>query len=256
MHILITNDDGVQAPGILALAQSLREIAKVTVFAPNHGWSVSGHSKTLHRPLRAYEVTLEDGTTALTTDGAPSDCVGLAVLGVVDEPIDLVVSGINNVSNMGNDLTYSGTVNAAVEGIISGIPSIAVSLDGPQTPISVDDFRTAAKASRQIARQVASRGLPPGILLSVNVPFLPAEQIQGFRVTHLGKREYHDVLVRREDPRGQPYFWIGGSMPTSVFDDGSDVTAVRDGYISITPLHLDLTAYHLLDDLNQWNWKD
>jgi 5'-nucleotidase len=256
MHILITNDDGVQAPGILALAQALREIAQVTVFAPNRSWSTAGHSKTLHRPLRAHEVTLEDGATAFTTDGSPSDCVGLAVLGMVKEPIDLVVSGINNVSNMGDDLTYSGTITAAMEGVVSGIPSIAVSLDGPQKPIDVNDFRTAANIARQVVQQVAIRGLPPGILLSVNVPFLPAEQIKGFRITHLGKRDYHDVLVSREDPRGHPYYWIGGSAPTSIHEEGSDVTAVRDGYVSITPLHLDLTAYHLMDNLNQWNWND
>ncbi len=256
MHVLITNDDGVLAPGILALAQSLREIAQVTVFAPNRGWSTAGHSKTLHRPLRAYEVTLEDGTSAITTDGSPSDCVGLAVLGVVKEPIDLVVSGINNVSNMGDDLTYSGTVTAAMEGAIAGIPAVAFSLDGPQKPLGVNDFRTAANFARQVVRQVSNRGLPPGILLSVNIPFLPAEQINGFRITHLGKRDYHDVLVSREDPRGNPYYWIGGSAPTSIYEDGSDVNAVRDGYVSITPLHLDLTAYHFLDDLNQWNWKE
>src|SRR5512146_3059186 len=205
MHILVTNDDGVNAPGLFALAQAMRELGKVSVLAPDHSWSASGHVKTLDRPLRVKAAILPDGTQALATDGAPSDCVALAVLGLLSEPVDLVVSGINNGPNLGHDLTYSGTVTATMEAAISGLPGIAVSLDTPPLLEGALDFAPAAAVAKAVAANVIANGLPKGVLLSVNVPYLPLEAVRGFQVTRQGLRIYRDALVERRDPRGRPY---------------------------------------------------
>lgn len=253
MHILCTNDDGVQAPGLLALVQEMRKLGKVSVLAPDHNWSASGHVKTLNRPLRVKEVLLADNTPALTSDGAPSDCVALALLGIITEPVDLVVSGINPFANAGHDLTYSGTVTAAMEAVIGGIQAIAVSVNGPEDG-ERREYAASARAAGQIATLVLKNGLPPGILLNVNVPYLPAEKLCGFLVTRQGLRVYRDILVRREDPRGRPYYWIGGDIPTGVVEDGTDFGALAAGFVSITPIHLDLTAHHLEETFRTWDW--
>lgn len=260
-HILVTNDDGVTAPGLLALAQEMRKLdgAKITVLAPDRNWSASGHVKTLHRPLRVKTIVLEDGTPAYTSDGAPSDCVALALLGYLDEPVDLVVSGINPYANLGHDVTYSGTVTAAMEAVIGGIPGIAFSLDSPEHVAGETDYGPAARAARRVAERVLAEGLPKNTLLNVNVPFLPEDQINGWQITRLGLRVYRDQLDRRTDPRGRPYFWIGGDTPTGVPDSGTDFGALAEGYISITPLQLDLTDYRTLAKLRPWektNRKD
>lgn len=254
MHILVTNDDGVYAPGLLALAQALRPLGKVSVLAPDHNWSASGHVKTLSRPLRAKPVELADGTPALASDGAPSDCVALAVMGLIPEPIDLVVSGINPNANLGHDVTYSGTVTAAMEAVISGVPAIAVSLDAPEHHMGTINFGPAANAARSVASTLMQHKLPPYTLLNVNVPGLPEEQIKGIRVSRQGLRIYHDVLVAREDPRGRPYYWIGGEAPSGVAESGTDFGDLAEGYISITPIQLDLTAYALIDEIKGWQW--
>jgi 5'-nucleotidase len=253
MHILVTNDDGVIAPGLLALAQEMRRLGEVTVLAPDHNWSASGHVKTMERPLRVRETKLADGSPALTTDGAPSDCVALALLGVVREKIDLVVSGINPNANIGHDVTYSGTVTAAMEAVISDVPGIAVSLDSKPGHGELD-YGPAARIAVQVAAQVIGHGLPEGVLLNVNVPCLPEEQIKGIQITRQGLRVYHDALDARKDPRGRPYYWIGGEFPTGVEEDGTDVGALAEGCVSVTPLHLDLTAYKALDKLKAWQW--
>ena len=253
MHILCTNDDGVLAPGLLALVQEMRKLGKVSVLAPDHNWSASGHVKTLNRPLRVKEVLLADNTPALTSDGAPSDCVALALLGIISEPIDLVVSGINPFANAGHDLTYSGTVTAAMEAVIGGIQAVAFSVDGPDDG-EPRDYVVPARAAGQVASLVIQNGLPPGILLNVNVPYLAADQIRGFLVTRQGLRVYRDILVRRGDPRGRPYYWIGGDVPTGVAEDSTDFGALAGGFISITPIHLDLTAHHLEETFRTWNW--
>jgi 5'/3'-nucleotidase SurE len=170
MHILVTNDDGIQAAGLHALAQALRPLGDVTVLAPDRNWSASGHVKTMHRPLRVREVELPDGTPALSSDGAPSDCVALAVLGVLDRPIDMVVSGINPNANLGHDVTYSGTVTAAMEAAIQGLPGIAVSLDTPEGH-SGRGHTPAAEVAASVARKVIQDGLPRGLVLNVNVPY-------------------------------------------------------------------------------------
>jgi 5'-nucleotidase len=256
MHILVTNDDGVQAPGLLALVQEMRTLGQVTVFAPDRNWSASGHVKTMDRPLRVKVVMLADGSSAFATDGAPSDSVALALLGLVKEKIDLVVSGINPNANVGYDVTYSGTVTAAMEAVIGGVPGIAISLDSPDGHKDRLDFSGAAEAGRKVAEKVLAEGLPPGVLLNVNVPYLPFEQLKGFAITRHGMRVYRDALDARKDPRGRPYYWIGGDFPTGVPEDGTDFGAIKAGYISVTPLQLDLTAREALEVMKKWKWNE
>src|SRR5512147_82883 len=203
MHILVTNDDGVQAPGLLALAQEIRKLGTVTVFAPDKNWSASGHVKTMDRPLRVKETTLADGTSAFTSDGAPSDCVALPLLGLVDEEVDIVVSGINPNANIGHDVTYSGTVTAAMEAVIAGVMGIAVSLDSPEGHTGPLDYSTAAIVARRVAEQVIADGLPKGVVLNVNVPYLKEEGLNGYSITRQGLRVYRDALEARVDPRGK-----------------------------------------------------
>lgn len=252
-HILVTNDDGVMAPGLLALVLEMRKIGQVHVLAPDRNWSASGHVKTMERPLRVKEVKLADGTKALASDGAPSDCVALGLMGLIPEKIDLVVSGINPNANLGHDVTYSGTVTAAMEASIGGVPGLAISLDSLRNHLAELDYQPAARVAAQISRKVLKAGLPAGILLNINVPYIPFEQFKGIRVTRQGLRVYRDSLDRREDPRGKPYYWIGGDEPTGVPENGTDFGALADGFVSITPLHLDLTAYQLFDHLDQWD---
>ena len=255
MHILVTNDDGVQAPGLLALAHELRALGRVTVFAPDRNWSASGHVKTMDRPLRVREVHLADGTPAYSCDGAPSDCVALPLMGFIEEKIDVVVSGINPNANIGHDVTYSGTVTAAMEAVITGcIPGIAVSLDAPEYGRGSLDYSTAAKVALKVTAKVMADSLPEGVLLNVNVPYLTEEQFKGYLVTRQGLRVYLDKLERRVDPRGRPYYWIGGEAPTGVLEEGTDFGALKAGYVSITPLQLDLTARTAMDVMKLWKW--
>ena len=253
-HILVTNDDGVQAPGLLALAQEIRKLGKVTVFAPDRNWSASGHVKTMDRPLRVREVTLADGSEAFTSDGAPSDCVALPLLGLLDEKVDLVVSGINPNANVGHDVTYSGTVTAAMEAVIDGIPGIAVSLDSPEGFRGRLEYAAAAVVGRRVAERVLREGLPKGVVLNVNVPYLTESEIKGYMVTRQGLRVYRDELDSRLDPRGRAYYWIGGQAPTGVVEEGTDFGALAAGYVSITPLQLDLTHYKAMNDLKDWKF--
>jgi 5'-nucleotidase len=253
MHILVTNDDGVHAPGLLALAQAMRTLGDVTILAPDHNWSGGGHVKTLHRPLRVFETELSDGTPALMSDGAPSDCVALALLGRVPK-VDLVVSGINPYGNLGHDVTYSGTVTAAMEAVIAGVPGVAFSLAADDATVE-RDYELAGEYARRIVAACIANGLTKDLLLNVNVPPLPAGQIKGIRITRQGLRVYRDLLDKRLDPRGQPYYWIGGEYPTGVPDDGTDFGALKDGYVSVMPLQLDLTNYAAAERLSGWNWE-
>lgn len=255
-HILVTNDDGVFAPGLFALVQEMRKLGKVSVLAPDRNWSGGGHVKTLDRGLRVKEVCLADGTQAFASDGAPSDCVALATLGFFPEPIDLVVSGINAGANIGHDVTYSGTVTAAMEAVIAGVPGIAVSLETIFNHIEDVDYGPAARAAGRIVRQVIENDLPHEILFNVNVPFLPDDKIQGVRLTWQGQRVYHSRLDKRVDPRGNPYYWIGGDAPTAIPEEGTDAGALAEGFISVTPLQLDLTAYRVLPNLHTWGWNE
>lgn len=247
MHILVTNDDGVHAPGLMALTKVMRKTAdKVTVFAPNRNWSASGHVKTLHKPLRITETTLEDGTPAWTTDGAPSDCVALALLGFIKEKIDMVVSGINPNANIGDDITYSGTVTAAMEAAIWKVPGVAVSVDNRTDPADAVDFTAAAKAAQKVVLWLREqKNLPENAIFNINVPYVSYDEIKGFKITSQGSRIYLDELVPRIDPRGQPYYWIGGEAPTAVNEPGTDFGTITEGYVSVTPIQLDLTSYKM-----------
>ena len=254
MHILVTNDDGVYAPGLLALVSEMRKLGEVSVLAPDHNWSASGHVKTLNRPLRAKPVVLADGSSAWASDGAPSDCVALALLGVVEKTVDLVVSGINPNANIGHDVTYSGTVTAAMEAVISGVPGVAVSLDAPERFRGILDYSTAAIAARKVIETLQRHQITPKMLFNINVPNLQESELKGYRVNRQGQRIYLDELVRREDPRGKPYYWIGGEPPSGVAENGTDYGDLAAGYVSITPIHLDLTDYQLLDVVSKWDW--
>jgi 5'-nucleotidase len=254
MHILVTNDDGVTAPGLLALTQAMRQFGNVSVLAPDHDWSGGGHVKTIKRPLRVRRVRLADGTTAFTSDGAPSDCVALALLGLIPDKVDLIVSGVNTSANLGHDVTYSGTVTAVMEGIIWGVPGIAVSLEGAGRDSSILDYTVAVNVAAWIVEKVIAEGLPKQTFLNVNVPYLAASEVKGIRLTQQGLRVYHDRLDKRRDPRGEYYYWIGGDRPTGVPKEGTDVGALAAGYASVTPLQLDLTDYTAMSTLSSWSW--
>jgi 5'-nucleotidase len=253
-HILITNDDGIDSEGLLALKQALAEIGQVSVIAPDHNWSAAGHSKTMHKPLRINKVHLADGDHAYSTDGAPSDCVAIGILGFLQKKVDLVVSGINKGSNMGDDVTYSGTVAAAMEGIIWGYPSIAISLDGyvAEEP-DANNFALAARVTACLAERVLADKWRADTLLNVNVPNLEEKEIKGLEITRLGRRGYQDELIVRTDPFGRLYYWIGGGKPTMVNEPGTDIRALADGKISVTPIHLDLTNHEVIPTLKEWN---
>ena len=253
-HILVTNDDGVRSPGLTTLAQAMRRFGEVSILAPDRNWSGAGHVKTLDRPLRVMEVTLDDGTQAITSDGAPSDCVALALLGFFDHKFDLVVSGINTMPNLGHDVTYSGTVTAAMEAVIWETPAIACSL-GVQEHLPLADYSAAGAVAGLVVENYLEHKLPPGCFLNVNVPYLPLEEIKGFRNTRQGLRVYRDRLDRRVDPRGRPYYWIGGDAPTGIPEEGTDVGALAAGFVSITPLQLDLTMYSAIPALGDWKWE-
>lgn len=250
-RILVTNDDGIESRGILALKQALDPLGDVTVVAPDTNQSAVGHQKTLMRPLRVRERTLGDGSTGWSVDGSPTDAVSLAFLGYFDHGFDLVASGINYGANLGDDITYSGTVSAAMEAVINGCPAFAISQEYYEHP----DFTLAAIAAATVARNLLEHGLSRGELVNVNVPAVSPEECEGFEVTRLGKRVYQDQLLRRVDPRGIPYYWIGGPPPSGLAVPGTDFHAVVNRRIAVTPIHLDLTGRRLLRRLRTWSWR-
>jgi 5'-nucleotidase len=250
LRVLVTNDDGIHAPGIFALKQALDAAGyAVTVCAPDRPRSASGHAITLHKPLRLAEVALPDGTVGYAGSGTPADCVTLGVLDVLKSEVDLVVSGINHGPNLGWDVTYSGTVSAAMEAVIIGVPAVAVSVASYAKDIHWDG---AARFAARLAGEVGARGLPPATLLNVNAPDLPEDEIRGVRVTTQGDRQYVDRLEKRHDPLGRPYYWLGGTIHDKEAPEGSDTKAIGEGCISVTPIHLDLTAHPFLRDLRAW----
>lgn len=256
--ILVTNDDGVYSPGLLALKQGLAALGTVMVLAPERNWSATSHAKTMHKPLRLQTVMLADGSEAYCSSGSPTDCVALAAAGVLGQIPDLVVSGINAGYNLGIDVTYSGTVACAMEATIKGIPGIAVSTVAPgETQADLQAIqRHAAAVACELGEKVLGRGLPLQTLLNVNVPGIEPAQVRGLHITYIGSRQYpNDELIRREDPFGRPYYWLGGGRPVDVHDDGSDVGAVANGFISVTPITLDMTNYAFLGDLEQWELR-
>ena len=249
-RILVTNDDGIESRGLLALKRALDPIGDVTVVAPDTNQSAVGHQKTLMRPLRVRERTLADGSSGYSIDGSPTDCVSLAFLGFFEERFDLVASGINYGANLGDDITYSGTVSAAMEAVINNCPAFAVS----QEYVDDIDFALAAVASAIVARNILEHGLKRGELLSVNVPGVAIEDCEGIEITRVGRRVYQDELIARVDPRGIPYYWLGGPPPSGISIPGTDFNAVVNRRISVTPIHLDLTGRRLLRQLQSWDW--
>jgi 5'-nucleotidase len=250
MRILLTNDDGINAPGIHALKRALEPLGEVIIVAPERPRSATGHAITLHKPLRIEEVDLPDGSRGWASNGTPSDCVTLGFDVVLEGRVDMVFSGINAGPNLGWDLTYSGTVSAAMEGAILGVPSIAISVAGMRRDL---DFEPAACFALRLAHQVLENGLEPYSLLNVNVPAISAEEIRGVDITHQGRRQYVDRIDRRVDPFGRAYYWLCGSLREDTPDPGSDVHSVLENRISVTPVHLDLTASRLIDRLRSWN---
>jgi len=249
-RILVTNDDGIESRGLLALKQALEPLGDVYVLAPETNQSAVGHTKTFMRPLRVRERTLADGGLGWSVDGSPTDAVSLAFLGYFDHGFDLVASGINYGANLGDDITYSGTVSAAMEAVLSNCPAFAVSQEYYEHP----DFTLAARIAYLAAVNILQNGLGPGELININVPAIRVEQCEGVEVTRMGKRVYQDELLERLDPRGIPYYWIGGPPPSGLAEPGTDFYAVVNRRIAVTPIQLDLTAKRLLGRLNSWSW--
>lgn len=249
MLILLTNDDGIHAPGLEALSKSVSSLGDLVVVAPDRERSAVSHALTLHSPLRAWEN--RQGWYAV--DGTPTDCVNLGLHGLFDSKPDLVISGINRGGNMGDDITYSGTVAAAMEATLMGVPALAVSLDDDGN--HPDDYSVAADYARQVAEHALKEGLPPDTFLNVNVPPGSKGKVKGISLTRQGKRVYSDVVERKVDPRGKDYYWIGCGELGFENRPGTDFHAVDKGYVSVTPLHLDLTNYESFNRLRQWGYQ-
>jgi 5'-nucleotidase len=244
VSILITNDDGITAQALYGLREALADLGRVFIVAPDRDQSATSHSLTLYRPMRIENP--EPDVYAI--DGTPTDCVLVALHGLLPERPELVVSGVNRGPNMGDDVFYSGTVAAAIEGAMQGLPAIAVSLEVS----GLADFTYACAFTRRLIGVVRTMGLPPKSVLNVNVPNRPAAAIAGVEVTKLGKRVYDDALIERIDPRGRKYYWIGGDAPVWEPEPESDFLAVHEGRVSVTPLHLDLTDNTLRQRLREW----
>ena len=255
--ILVTNDDGVHSAGLLALKQGLAQVGKVIVLAPDRNWSASSHAKTMNIPLRIEEVRLADGSVAHAATGSPTDCVALAAGGALGVVPDLVVSGINFGYNVGVDITYSGTVACAMEAVIKRIPGIAVS--GPfahEEGIDLPAIHAqAATLACELAELALSRPTPDSTLLNVNVPPRPPSEWRGVHVTRMGSRHYPAAgdMVERRDPMGRLYYCLGGTGPIDRNDDGTDLWAVKHGYVSVTPITLDMTDHAFLRELTGWS---
>ena len=247
MKILLANDDGYRAPGLAALKAALAGVAPLTVVAPDRNRSGASNSLTLDMPLRVQQA---DEDTWYVINGTPTDCVHLAITGMFDEDFDMVVSGVNDGANLGDDVLYSGTVAAAIEGRFLGLPTIAMSL----VPVSgpPQHFATGARVARELVERLLREPLPQSTILNVNVPDVPYEQLKGMRATRLGYRHRAEAVVKSHDPRGRPIFWVGLAGPGQDAGPGTDFAAVEDGYVSVTPLQVDLTRHSALESLGAW----
>lgn len=242
--ILVSNDDGVYSDGIRELAKALEKIGKVVVVAPDQERSAASHSLTLHRPLRVKKIKND----IYSVDGTPTDCITLGVYELLKRKPDLIVSGINKGANLGDDVHYSGTVSAALEGGIMGIPSIAISM----MPGETYHFATAANFAVRLVKKALKEGIPTGIILNVNVPNVPPKLVKGYQFTRQGKRDYGDIIAQRLDPRGKKYYWIGGNMTGFKDIKNSDCNAMLANMISITPIKVNLTDHESLETLSTW----
>ena len=248
MIILLCNDDGIYSEGLTAVEAALREVGEIYTVAPDRAQSSMSHALTLHRPLRVQELA----PRRLAVDGTPVDCVKLSLTGLLPVRPHLVISRINKGPNLGDDIIYSGTVSAAIEGALLGIPAIAVSL----VTFKDFDFRAAAEFTAELVERIAERGIPAKTLLNVNVPPGLKNNLKGWCATRMGKRHYSETIVERVDPRGGKYYWIGGDDLGFADEEGTDCKAVSEGYISVTPLQVDLTDYKLLQNstLPKFSW--
>jgi 5'-nucleotidase len=249
--ILVSNDDGIYSEGIIALREAMLEIGEVFVYAPHKQQSAVGHAITTHLPLRVNPYYMNGDFFGYAVTGTPADCVKLAVTTHMKEKPDLIVSGINHGSNAAINVIYSGTVSAATEGTILGIPSIAFSL----TTYVDFDFTYSKKVAKIIAQAVLKNGLPPGVLLNVNIPPVPEEKINGIKVTKQGKTRWNDYFERRVDPQQREYYWLTGTMDYIEDDEESDIRAIQENFVSVTPIQFDLTAYDFLEKLKHWEFK-
>ena len=252
--ILVCNDDGIDAEGIAVLAETMDGLGDIYVVAPVTEQSASGHSITYREPVRAHPwaFNIPSGSIqAFAVTGTPADCVKIAVNHLLPRKPDLVVSGINQGPNTAVNILYSGTVSAAVEAAILGIDAIAFSLCAWEG----GNYDTAAYYARKIAENVLQEGLPEGVLLNVNIPAIPKEEIKGIAATRLARSRWEETFSKRIDPFNQPYYWISGTFVNLDDGDNNDLDAVEDGYVSITPIHYDLTAYDFLDHLRTWDWE-
>ncbi len=245
MRILCTNDDGHMAPGLAVLRRAARRLGSVDVVAPDREQSATSHSLTLHLPLRARSAP--DGASVV--DGTPTDCIILALSGLLKERPTVCLSGVNHGSNMGEDVLYSGTVAAAMEATVLGIPSVAVSYAGRDLAEGLG----WSEPLSDLLRQVLAKPFPTDTLFNVNLPAISPAEVKGIHVTTLGRRRYSDSLLRGRDPMGKEYYWIGAAVPTWSGSSDSDFRAVEEGYVSVTPLHLDLTNYKLLEEVRAWD---
>jgi 5'-nucleotidase len=252
LKILITNDDGIEAPGIAALAESLSEVGEVTIVAPLKEQSAIGHAITMQLPLRVINYKKNGDFFGYAVSGTPADCVKIGIRNLIEVPPDLVVSGINHGSNTAINIIYSGTVSAAREAAIMEIPSMAVSV----TNHEATDFRFAAKISRLLALKLASNDLPLGTLLNVNVPDIPEDQIAGIKLTRQGKSKWDDIYVRRTDPYGKNYYWLTGNLMEVDTELETDQVAIRKNYVSVSPIHFDLTDYDTFEKMKTWKIED
>lgn len=249
MRILVSNDDGILSPGIQALALALATEHEVTVVAPDRERSATGHALTLHKPLRVEKVSLGGNIhAAYAVNGTPSDCVKLAYGTLLKEPPDVVFSGINRGPNLGTDVIYSGTVSAALEGTILGINAVAMSL----ATFSDVGYEQAAEFAVSLARTLTHKRLPPKVLLNVNYPAIAGAQAREVRVTRLGERRYSDIFEPRTDPRGKTYYWLAGEVVEVEEDPDTDVMAIRDNCISLTPIHYDMTYRPMMAEVESW----
>lgn len=244
MLFLLSNDDGYQAPGIVCLARALAGLGEVTVVAPDRNRSGASNSLTLEKPLRAARA--ENGF--IYVDGTPTDCVHLAITGLLERVPDMVLGGINAGANLGDDVLYSGTVAVAIEGRFLGSPAMAVSLAGSQAV----HYETAARIASLLVKEIGHRPLPADTILNINVPDRPWNELRGLEATRLGRRHKSEPMVQALDPRGRPIYWVGPSGPEEDAGVGTDFHAVRSGCVSITPLQVDMTHYRALDTMSRW----
>jgi 5'-nucleotidase len=244
VRILVTNDDGVMSPGLQALADRLSDLGQVWVVAPDRERTAVAHGVTLHKPLRIHEI----GKRVFTVNGTPADCVNLALAKILPRPPTILVSGINKGVNLGDDVMYSGTVSAALEGAILGIPSIAVSQEGEER----FRFKAGALYGKRVAALVASQGLPSETILNVNIPDCPAHAIKGVKITCLSRRRFENPIIEKVDPRGRKYYWIAGRRISWSRQENADHEALERRMVSITPIHLDITNYGVLERFRSW----